>query len=141
MFNVSDCVFSKHSDATYGSLTAVECGKEIPFDVKRVYYIYDAPDGVRRGFHSHLNLHQILICVHGSVKILTKTPYEEQITELSQPNQGLYIGPMIWREMYDFSEGAVLLVLASELYDESDYIRDYSKYEKIAIDFFNKGEE
>lgn len=141
MFNVSDCVFSKHSDATYGSLTAVECGKEIPFDVKRVYYIYDAPDGVRRGFHSHLNLHQILICVHGSVKILTKTPYEEQITELSQPNQGLYIGPMIWREMYDFSEGAVLLVLASELYDESDYIRDYSNYEKIAIDFFNKGEE
>lgn len=141
MFNVSDCVFSKHSDETYGSLTAVECGKEIPFDVKRVYYIYDAPDGVRRGFHSHLNLHQILICVHGSVKILTKTPYEEQITELSQPNQGLYIGPMIWREMYDFSEGAVLLVLASELYDESDYIRDYSNYEKIAIDFFNKGEE
>ncbi len=140
MFNVSDCSFSKHSDATYGSLTAVECGKDIPFDVKRVYYIYDAPEGVRRGFHSHLDLHQILICVHGSVKVLTKTPYEEQITELSQPNQGLYIGPMIWREMYDFSEGAVLLVLASELYDESDYIRDYGRYEKIATEFFNKGE-
>ena len=113
MINVEKCDFMISADEMYGSLTAIEGGMDIPFDVKRVYYIYDVPEGVRRGFHSHVDLHQILICVHGSVKILTKTPYEEEITELSKENKGLYIGPMIWREMYDFSDGAVLLVLLS----------------------------
>ena len=138
MFNVKDYKFLKHADSTYGSLSAVECGKDLPFDVKRAYYIYDVPEKVRRGFHSHIDLNQMLICVHGSVKILTKTPYEEQITLLDEPNKGLYIGPMVWREMYDFSPGAVLLVLADKLYDEGDYIRNYEIYEKIAKEFFNK---
>ena len=138
MKNVRPLQFSKFSDLTYGNLTAVECGKDISFAVKRVYYIYDVPDKTRRGFHSHYNLHQALICVKGSVKILTKTPYEEQIYELNEANKGLYIGPMVWREMYDFSSDAVLLVLASELYDVSDYIRDYAKYEKLAVEYFVK---
>lgn len=139
MKNVKILQLPKISDSTYGSLTAIECGKEIPFDVKRVYYIYDVPGNTRRGFHSHNDLHQILICVKGSVKILTKTPFEEEIHELNQANQGLYIGPMVWREMYDFSQDAVLVVLASELYDEADYIRKYDDYEKKAHQFF-KGE-
>lgn len=141
MVNVRDYEFMVSSHPMYGSLTAIEQQKDIPFDVKRVYYIYDAPDGVRRGFHSHIDLHQMLICVHGSVKILTKTPYEELVTELSSPRQGLYIGPMVWREMYDFSEGAVLLVLASEFYTEEDYIRDYSRYEKLAQEYFGGKKE
>ena len=80
----------------------------------------------------------MLICVSGSVKILTKTPDEELVTELSSPNKGLYIGPMIWREMYDFSPGAVLLVIASEHYTVSDYIRDYDEYLKLAENYFEK---
>ena len=136
MKNVKNCDFMVSADSMYGSLTAIEGGKDIPFDVKRVYYIYNVPEGVRRGFHSHVDLHQILICVHGRVKILTKTPFEEEITELSSENKGLYIGPMVWREMYDFSEGAVLLVLASEHYTEDDYIRDYDKYEEMALNYF-----
>ena len=136
MVNVEEYNFMISADPMYGSLTAIEAGMDIPFDVKRVYYIYKVPDGVRRGFHSHVDLHQMLICVHGSVKILTKTPYEEQITELSSENKGLYIGPMIWREMYDFSDDAVLLVLASEHYTVEDYIRDYAKYEQMALEYF-----
>ena len=136
MKNIEHYSLMKNADPLYGSLTAIEGAVDIPFDVKRVYYIYDVPNEVRRGFHSHVDLHQVLICVHGSVKILTKTPFEEQVIELSRPNKGLYIGPMIWREMYDFSEGAVLLVLASEHYTEDDYIRDYAKYKEMALSFF-----
>ena len=136
MINVKEYDFMISAHEMYGSLTAIEGGNDIPFDVKRVYYIYNVPTGTRRGFHSHVDLHQMLICVHGSVKILTKTPFEEEIIELSSENKGLYIGPMIWREMYDFSEGAVLLVLASEHYTEDDYIRDYAKYEEMAIKYF-----
>ncbi|MBR2833502.1 MAG: FdtA/QdtA family cupin domain-containing protein [Bacilli bacterium] len=121
--------YKYHSDK-YGKLIALEENEEIPFNIKRVYYIYDVESKVRRGFHSHKNLEQVLICVHGSVKILLKTPDEEQIITLDNPNKGLYIGADIWREMYDFENGAVLLVLASDLYDENDYIRDYTKYEK-----------
>ena len=117
-----------HSDK-YGKLIALEENEEIPFSIKRVYYIYEVDDGVRRGFHSHKKLEQVLICVHGSVKILLKTPYEEEIIILDNPNKGLYIGPDIWREMYDFDDEAVLLVLASDLYDKKDYIRDYDEYE------------
>lgn len=114
----------------YGKLIALEENSEVPFSIKRVYYIYEVEDGVRRGFHSHKKLEQILICVHGSVKILLKTPDNEETIVLDDPKKGLYIGPDIWREMYDFDDGAVLLVLASDFYDENDYIRDYSEYEK-----------
>ncbi len=116
----------------WGHLVPVEENHTIPFDIKRVYYIYHVEKGVRRGFHSHRELQQALICVHGEVKILTKTPEEELTICLNNPSEALLIGPMVWREMYDFSDDAVLLVLASEPYDESDYIRDYSVYEKEA---------
>ena len=114
----------------YGKLIALEENKEIPFNIKRVYYIYEVEPEVRRGFHSHKKLEQVLICVHGSVKILLKTPNEEKIIILDNPSQGLYIGTDIWREMYDFEDDAVLRVLASDYYDENDYIRNYNDYEK-----------
>ena len=114
----------------WGKLVALEGNSLIPFNIKRVYYIYGVEKDVRRGFHSHKKLQQVLICVHGSVKILLKTPDEEEIVTLNKANEGLYIGPNIWREMYDFSEDAVLLVLASDHYKESDYIRKYDDYLK-----------
>ena len=110
----------------------------VPFKIRRVYYIYEVEKGVRRGFHSHRNLEQALICVHGSVKILTKTPFEEEVVCLDDPQKALWIGPMVWREMFDFSEGAVLLVLASEHYTVEDYIRDYDQYEKKAREWFGE---
>ena len=137
MKNIETFTFEENKDS-YGSLVPIEAEKDIPFSVKRIYYIYNVQENMRRGFHSHVELHQMLICVSGSVKILTKTPFEEEITVLNNPSKGLYIGPMVWREMYDFSEGAVLLVLASEWYTLSDYIRDYSQYEKLAIEYFKK---
>ncbi len=140
MENIKDYNFFCNHD-TYGDLVPLEQQKNIPFDIKRIYYIYNVPENMRRGFHSHYDLEQMLICVKGQVKILTKTPFEEKITLLDSPEKGLYIGPMIWREMYDFSADAVLLVLASELYKPSDYIRDYDLYEKEAKDYFKKGEK
>lgn len=125
--------FNVYNDK-YGKLVPIEANRSVPFDIKRVYYIYEVDKNVRRGFHSHKELHQILICVHGSVKILVKTPEKEENILLNNPKTGLYIGPNIWREMYDFTDGAVLLVLASEYYDENDYIRNYDKYEE----FYNK---
>lgn len=129
MKKIKNYEFKYHSD-NYGKLIALEENKEVPFEIKRVYYIYDVEDDVRRGFHSHKNLEQILICVHGNVKILLKTPTEEKVILLDDPSKGLYIGPNIWREMYDFNDGAVLMVLASDYYDKNDYIRDYNEYEE-----------
>ena len=114
----------------YGKLISLEANREIPFDIKRVYYIYEVEKGVRRGFHSHKELEQVLVCVHGSVKILLKTPAEEKIVVLDNPSKGLYVGTDIWREMYDFEDDAVLMVLASDYYDEGDYIRKYDDYLK-----------
>lgn len=128
--NFSEQIFKPHSNE-YGKLIAIEGNEDIPFEIKRVYYIYDVDGDVRRGFHSHKNLKQVLICVHGSVKILLKTPKEEKTIVLDDPAKGLYIGSNVWREMYDFEDGAVLLVLASEHYDENDYIRDYNVFEKM----------
>ena len=125
-----------HHDDNYGSLVPIEENCDIPFGIKRVYYIYDVQNGVRRGFHSHRDLEQILVCVHGKVKILVKTPLEEEVIQLDDPRNALWIGPMVWREMYDFSEDAVLLVLASEHYKVSDYIRDYAVYKREAKKWF-----
>lgn len=135
MKNIKLLKFQDYTDK-YGHLTPLEANGEIPFDINRVYYISKVEPEVRRGFHSHEDLEQVLICVSGSVKILVKTPYEEKIITLNDQTDGLYIGPMIWREMYDFSEHAVLLVLASKHYDVKDYIRDYEKYEELAKTYF-----
>lgn len=127
MINCSLIKFKDISDK-YGHLTPIEEKIDIPFDIKRVYYITKVDGEITRGFHSHRKLHQVLICLNGSVKIKLKNSKEEDIIELKDPSIGLYIGTYIWREMFDFSEGSVLLVLASEYYDESDYIRNYDFY-------------
>ena len=122
--------FPPHGDDRE-QLIAIEENRDLPFDVKRVYYIYDTLAGVRRGFHAHRNLQQILICVSGSCKIHLDNGHETAEVLLDSPSEGLYIANDMWREMYDFSPDAVLLVLASEYYDEADYIRNYEDFLKI----------
>lgn len=119
--------FQQHGDDR-GQLVALEGQKEIPFNIKRVYYMYDTGQGVRRGYHAHKRLEQVLVCVHGSCLIHMDDGCSTEEVLLDKPYEGLYIANNIWREMYDFSQDAVLMVLASELYDEQDYIRDYQKF-------------
>ena len=111
-----------------GSLIALEENHNVPFDVKRVYYIFDTKAGVRRGFHAHKNLKQLAICVSGSCKFLLDDGESQKEYELNTPNKGLYIEGLLWREMFDFSEDCVLMVLADNYYDEDDYIRDYQDF-------------
>jgi len=111
-----------------GSLIAIEEGYNAPFDIKRVYYIFDTKKGVERGFHAHINLKQIAIAVKGSCTFVIDDGIKKEEIKLNSPNQGLLIEGLIWREMKDFSEDCVLLVIASEHYDESDYIRDYDAF-------------
>lgn len=117
-----------------GSLVALEIGMEkaVPFDIKRVYYIYETGKDVSRGFHAHRNLNQVAICVAGKCRMVLDNGHIREETWMSSPTRGLLIESMVWREMHDFSDDCVLLVLASEHYDESDYIRDYSKFLKGA---------
>ena len=123
--------FHSHGDER-GQLIAIEAFKDIPFDIKRVYYIYGMDAGVRRGFHAHKSLEQILICIHGSCKVMLDDGKEKKTIHLDRPYEGLYVSNAMWREMFDFSSDAVLIVLASELYDESDYIRDYEEFLQYA---------
>lgn len=120
-------VFPIHGDDR-GQLVALEELKDIPFDIKRVYYMYDTGAGVTRGYHAHKNLKQILICVHGSCRIRMDNGKEQETVLLDKPYEGLYVDNVVWREMFDFSPDAVLMVLASEYYDESDYIRNYEEF-------------
>lgn len=119
--------FQQHGDER-GQLVALEELKDIPFEIKRVYYMYDTGMGVHRGFHAHKSLEQILICIHGSCKVLLDNGKEKKIIYLEKPYEGLYVSNEMWREMFDFSSDAVLLVLASEYYDEKDYIRNYDEF-------------
>ena len=120
-------VFQQHGDER-GQLVALEEYKDIPFEIKRVYYMYDTSDGVRRGFHAHKSLKQILICIHGSCKIHLDNGSEKKEISLEKPYDGLYISNAMWREMYDLSPEAVLMVLASDYYNEDDYIRNYDDF-------------
>lgn len=121
--------FQQHGDER-GQLVAIEEMKDIPFEIKRVYYMYDTVPGVRRGYHAHKKLEQILICINGSCKILMDNGYEKKIVSLEKRYEGVYVPPGIWREMYDFSEDAVLMAVVSELYNEDDYIRNYDEFLK-----------
>ena len=123
-------VFQPHGDDR-GQLIALEEYKDIPFNIKRVYYMYDTREGVVRGHHAHKSLQQILICIHGSCKVMLDNGEEKKVVLLEKPYEGLYVSNVMWRKMYDFSPDAVLMVLASELYDESDYIRDYDEFLKF----------
>ncbi len=124
--------FQQHGDER-GMLVALEEYKDIPFEVKRVYYMYDTKTDVHRGFHAHKCLEQILVCICGSCKVLLDNGEEKKVISLEKPYEGLYISNDMWREMYDFSPDAVLLVLASDYYNEQDYIRDYDEFKRIAV--------
>lgn len=132
-------VFQPHGDDR-GQLIALEEFKDIPFKIKRVYYMYDTGEGVTRGFHAHKNLKQILICIHGSCKVRLDNGFEKKVVPLEKPYEGLYVENDMWREMFDFSPDAVLMVLASELYDENDYIRDYDEFLRM-VNAKSEGEE
>ncbi|MEQ9903024.1 sugar 3,4-ketoisomerase [Pectobacterium aroidearum] len=111
-----------------GSLVALEKGTNIPFEIKRVYYMFNTKEEVRRGFHAHRQLKQVVIAVRGSCRFLLDDGEEKISVLLDNPAQGLLIESFMWREMYDFSDDCVLMVLADSLYDESDYIRNYDEF-------------
>lgn len=131
MFNSGLFKFRKIDSPTnpdFGYLTPIESLGEIPFEVKRLYYIYGVGKDITRGHHSHKKLHQMLICLNGSVDIRLENFFGEEKYTLNDPSVGLYVGPDNWREMSNFSDDAVLLALASEKYDPEDYIRDYDEF-------------
>lgn len=128
--NVQYLQLQAHGDDR-GSLIALEEGKNIPFQVKRVYYMFDTGDGVRRGYHAHKSLKQVAIAVRGSCRFMLDDGREKIDIRLDNPCQGLLIESFIWREMYDFSADCVLMVLADSLYDEADYVRDYATFQAM----------
>ena len=133
-----DIVDTRNLERPMGHLTPIEGEIDIPFEIKRVYYLTRVPENTMRGFHAHRKLQQVLICTNGKVTISVSTPFEKETLVLDNPAKGLYIGPMIWREMYDFSPGSVLTVLASEHYQEEEYIRDYKVYCQEVQEYFEE---
>jgi len=119
--------FATKGDAR-GSLVALESHKNIPFDIKRVYYIFATEAGVVRGLHAHKALQQVLICLKGSCRIVLDNGSMKEQVILDCPDKGLLIDSLVWREMHDFSHDCVLLVLADNYYDEEDYLRDYNQF-------------
>lgn len=117
-----------------GWLCVANGAKEIPFDIKRVYWIFDTEKGVVRGKHAHRKLAQVLICVSGSVDIYCEWGDKKQTFKLSDAHTGLLLDGMVWHEMRNFSPGAVLMVMASDYYDESDYVRDYDEFKRLNND-------
>lgn len=113
-----------------GNLTFIEGGRHIPFDIRRVYYLYDVPGGAERGGHAHKGLHQLIIAMSGSFDVVLDDGASKKRVHLNRSYSGIYICPMIWRELDNFSSGSVCMVLASNLYDESDYFRDYDEFLK-----------
>ena len=111
-----------------GNLTFVEGGQHVPFDIARVYYLYDIPVGAERGGHAHKDLHQLIIAMSGSFDVVLDDGREKKRFHLDRPDTGLYVCPMLWRELENFSQGSVCMVLASNRYDEADYYRDYEEY-------------
>ena len=139
LFNVFDCSMielDRHHSDRRGNLTVVENGKTLPFDVKRVYYLYDVPGGESRGAHAHKELSQLIISASGSFTVTLDDGKCKRSFFLNRPYQGLYVKPGMWRTLEDFSSGAVCMVLASDVYKASDYIRTYEEF----IDFRIKNE-
>ena len=129
IFDCSVIDISKvHSEV--GNITVIENGKNIPFHVKRVYYLYDIPSGEKRGGHAHYELKQYIIAVSGSFDVTLDDGLNRKTVSLNRPNIALHIVPGLWRELNNFSSGSIVMVLASELYDEKDYIRNYENYLK-----------
>jgi hypothetical protein len=113
-----------------GNLTFIEGGRHVPFEIKRVYYLYDVPGGAERGGHAHRALHQLIIAMSGSFDVILKDGTQQQRFHLNRSYSGLLICPMIWREIDNFSSGSVCMVLASNFYAESDYYRNYDEFLK-----------
>lgn len=111
-----------------GNLTFIEANRHIPFDIRRVYYLYDVPGGSERGGHAHKALHQLIIAMSGSFDIQLDDGYDRKTVHMNRSYYGLYVCPMIWREVDNFSSGSVCMVLASDYYDELDYYREYSEF-------------
>jgi hypothetical protein len=111
-----------------GNLSFIEGGQHVPFDIKRVYYLYDVPGGSDRGSHAHKNLHQFIVAMSGSFDVVLDDGNEKKRFHLNRSYYGLYVCPMMWRELDNFSSGAVCMVLASEHYNEADYIRNYHQF-------------
>jgi hypothetical protein len=116
-----------------GNITIVEGQTNIPFDVKRIYYLYDIPGGSSRGGHAHKGLTDVIIAVSGSFNVLLDDGNNKKIVTLNRPDFAILVVPGIWRELFEFSSGAVCLVLASHEYDESDYIRDYAEFKQLKL--------
>lgn len=128
--SVHDCVILNlpKTERPSGNLTVIHGGQEIPFDIRRVYYLYDVPGGAARGGHAHKTLYQLIIAASGSFDIELSDGVNRRTVQLNRPYFGLLIPPGTWRDMSNFSSGAICLVLASEVYKEEDYIRDYNEY-------------
>ncbi len=130
-FNVFDCTMielDRHHSDRKGNLTVVENGKTLPFDVKRVYYLYDVPGGENRGAHAHRELNQLIVAASGSFTVTLDDGKTKRSFFLNRPYQGLYVRPGMWRDLVDFSSGAVCMVLASDVYKAEDYIRSYDDF-------------
>lgn len=136
-FSVFDCnviELDKHHSERKGNLTVVENGITLPFDVKRVYYLYDIPGGEKRGAHAHKELEQLIVAASGSFTVTLDDGKNKRSYFLNRPYQGLYVKPGMWRDLTDFSSGAVAMVLASNIYKKEDYIRDYNEFIKFSKD-------
>ncbi len=132
MTSLEDCRvidLPRHRDSR-GSLSFVENGSHVPFDIERVYYLYDVPKGAGRGGHGHKQLQQLIVSLSGCFDVILDDGFDSRVYRLDNPYTGLYVCPMMWRTLENFSPGAVCLVLASLRYDEADYFRDYSDFLK-----------
>ncbi len=116
-----------------GNITVIEGNKNIPFEVQRIYYLYDIPAGASRGGHAHYDLYQLIVAAGGSFNVLLDDGENKKIISLNRPDFGLLIVPGIWRELFEFSSGSVSMVLASHKYDENDYIRDYKDFKQFNL--------
>ena len=133
-YTINDCSLielSKHHSDRKGNLSVVEIFKDIPFDIKRIYYLYDVPGGEERGAHAHKQLYQLMIAASGSFDVVLDDGSNKRTFTLNRPYQGLIVYPGMWRELKNFSSGSVCLVLASMTYDINDYIRSYSDFIKM----------
>lgn len=130
VFDCSIIELNRHHSDRKGDISVVENGKTLPFDVKRVYYLYDVPGGESRGGHAHKDLSQLIVAASGSFNVTLDDGNVKRTFLLNRPYQGLYIVPGIWRDLDDFSSGAVCMVLASHEYDPDDYIRNYNEFIK-----------
>ena len=130
-YNVNDCSvieLGRHHSDRKGTISVVQNGDTVPFDVKRVYYLYDVPGGESRGSHAHRELSQLIVAASGSFRVTLDDGDVKRSFVLNRPYQGLYVAPGIWRDLDDFSSGAVCMVLASDVYRAEDYIRDYKEF-------------